>query len=69
MKLDKKVEKRKRVEEVTALVCPDCGGTNVVYEGGLLLGQKYHCVDCHYRGTFILERKVIIEDDEKIREV
>jgi transposase-like protein len=69
MKVDKKVSKRRRAENVTALVCPDCGGTNVVYEGGYILGQKYHCVDCHYRGTFILERKVVMEEDENVKEI
>ena len=51
------------------VVCPDCGGTNVVYEGGYILGQKYHCVDCHYRGTFILERKVVMGQDEDVKEI
>ena len=67
--MNKKIEKRKREGEVTALVCPDCGGTNVYFEGGLIMGQKYHCNDCHYRGAFILERKVVMDEDEQVREL
>jgi transposase-like protein len=69
MKLKKKVEKAKKKDVVTTLVCPDCGGTNITWEGGYITGQKYHCKDCHYRGSFILERKVIVKEDETVEEI
>ena len=47
MKVKVKVEKRKPREVVTALVCPDCRGTNLSFEGGYITGRKYHCNDCH----------------------
>jgi transposase-like protein len=69
MKIKHRIEKRKRDDVVTALVCPDCGGTNLVYEGGYVTGRKYHCPDCHYRGAFVLERRVIVKDDETVEEI
>lgn len=69
MKIKHKVERKKPREVVTTLVCPDCRGTNLVYEGGMITGLKYHCPDCHYRGAFVLERKVIVRDDESVEEL
>jgi len=69
MKMKVKVEKRKPEDVVTTLICPHCRGTNLTYAGGLITGQKYHCVDCHYRGAFVLERKVIVRDDDTVEEL
>jgi ribosomal protein S27AE len=69
MKVNKKVEKKEKKEVVTALICPDCGGTEVEFMAGLISGFKYHCQQCHYRGAFILERQVVIHDDEEIEEI
>ena len=69
MKVKVKVEKRKPREVVTALVCPDCRGTNLSFEGGYITGRKYHCNDCHYVGAFVLERKVVVDDDENVKEL
>ncbi len=69
MKVKVKVEKRKPKEVVTALVCPHCRGTNMVYEAGWITGRKYHCTDCHYIGPFVLERKVIVGEDESVEEL
>lgn len=69
MKVKVKVEKRKPKEVVTALVCPHCRGTNMVWAGGYITGQKYHCTDCHYIGPFVLERKVIVGEDESVEEL
>lgn len=44
---------RKRV-----LRCPQCGGTNIVYENALITGYKYHCKDCHYVGALIIEEDI-----------
>ena len=69
MKLDKKIKRPDKVEKTTVLVCPDCGNTNIVWEGGYITGQKYHCVDCHYRGSFILKREVVVREDETVEEL
>lgn len=69
MKVKVKVEKKKPKEVVTALICPHCRGTNLTYEGGYITGKKYHCQDCHYRGAFVLERKVVVREDETIEEL
>ena len=69
MKVKVKVEKRKPRDVVTAAVCPHCRGTNVSYEGGYITGRKYHCNDCHYIGALILERKVVVKEDETVEEL
>lgn len=69
MKVKVKMDKRKPKEVVTALVCPHCRGTNLEWEGGYITGQKYHCKDCHYIGAFVLERKVVVEEDESVEEL
>ncbi len=69
MKVKVKVEKKKPKEVVTAKICPHCRGTNLYYEGGYIFGQKYHCTDCHYRGPFVLERKVEVDEDESVKEL
>ena len=69
MKLKQKVEKKKKEDVVTTLFCPDCGGTDLYYEAGWITGQKYRCKDCTYIGSFVLERKVIIKDDEQVEEL
>lgn len=38
--------------------CPKCGGTNIVPEAGFITGYKYHCKDCDYVGSLILEEDV-----------
>ena len=54
---------------MTVLICPDCGESEIDWEAGFLTGSKYHCRKCHYRGTFILERKVVVKEDETVREL
>lgn len=68
MKIDKRPKRDERPKEVIALVCPDCGGTNISYQAGMITGQKYHCADCHYRGAFILERRVTVEEGDEVEE-
>lgn len=51
---DKK--KSKKADKVTTFICPDCGGKELYYEAGLISGYKYHCKDCDYIGTFIIEK-------------
>lgn len=35
-------------------ICPQCGGDHLLVEIPQM-GQIYHCMDCNYRGSFILE--------------
>ena len=35
--------------------CPMCRSDRLVYEGGLIMGQVYHCLDCDYVGSLVLE--------------
>lgn len=50
---------RKRI-----LRCPTCGSVNVEMVGGQIMGQVYHCRDCNYQGSLILE--VEVADDGTI---
>lgn len=54
--------------KVKALVCPQCGSTDVFYEAGLVTGYKYHCKNCHYVGAFIIEKEVEFEESESGKE-
>jgi predicted RNA-binding Zn-ribbon protein involved in translation (DUF1610 family) len=54
----------KIVKKVKALICPQCGSTDVFYEAGLITGYKYHCKNCHYIGAFIIEKEMEISEDE-----
>jgi predicted RNA-binding Zn-ribbon protein involved in translation (DUF1610 family) len=69
MRVKVKVEKKKPKEVVTALVCPDCRGTDVVVHMGFITGRKYECQDCGYLGAFILERTVVVHEDETVEEL
>jgi len=46
---------RRRPRGKTVRKCPHCGSARVVFEGGMILGQVYHCLDCDYIGSFIVE--------------
>jgi transposase-like protein len=41
--------------------CPECGSADVVYEAGMMLGQKYRCQKCGYIGSFVLEKEIDVE--------
>jgi transposase-like protein len=69
MKMKVKVEKKKPEDVVKVMICPHCRGTNLVRAGGYLSGQKYHCSDCHYRGSFVLERSVVMGEDDSVEEI
>ncbi len=43
--------------------CPQCGSEEIVYEAGMVTGQKYHCLSCGYIGSFVVENEVEIEED------
>ena len=43
-------------EKVTTFLCPSCGSKELYYEAGLISGYKYHCKDCDYIGSFVIEK-------------
>jgi len=60
MNMRRKKEKKKRDNLPTKVLrCPQCGGTNIVYESGLITGYKYLCKDCKYIGALIIEEDII----------
>jgi transposase-like protein len=61
MKRKKKEKKRDNLPK-KVLRCPQCGGTNIVYESGLITGYKYLCKDCSYMGALIIEEDVKIPE-------
>lgn len=42
--------------------CPQCGNTELYYEGGLISGYVYHCKKCDYVGSFVIEREIDFRD-------
>lgn len=52
----KKSTKAVKEEVVTTFLCPDCGSRELYYESGLISGYKYHCKDCDYIGSFVIEK-------------
>ncbi len=43
--------------------CPECGSADIIYEAGMMLGQKYRCLSCGYIGSFILEKEIEVEEN------
>ncbi|MCI4331304.1 MAG: hypothetical protein L3K19_05600 [Thermoplasmata archaeon] len=37
------------------LVCPQCYSMRLIYDAGLITGQRYHCLRCDYVGSLVLE--------------
>ncbi len=46
----------KKPNKVTTFLCPECGSKELYYEAGLISGYKYHCKDCDYIGSFVIEK-------------
>ncbi len=44
------------------LECPQCHGTDLYYEAGLITGYKYHCKRCNYVGAFVIEREIEVPE-------
>jgi len=42
---------------------PECGSADVVYEAGMMTGQKYRCLKCGYIGAFVLEKEIEVRED------
>lgn len=48
---------RRRHRGKTVRRCPQCRSTRLVFEGALILGQLYHCLDCDYVGPLVIEEE------------
>ena len=46
---------RRRTRPESIKHCPQCNSIRLVYEAGLVTGQVYHCLDCNYVGSFVIE--------------
>ncbi|HIH45050.1 MAG TPA: hypothetical protein HA257_08270 [Candidatus Methanoperedenaceae archaeon] len=51
-------------------VCPVCGESGLFYEAGGYIGAVYHCKNCGYVGSLIIEgdEEIIEEIRKKYRE-
>ena len=36
-------------------ICPNCGKSDLYIETGGIMGDVYHCKNCDYRGSFVIE--------------
>ncbi|MEA3559956.1 MAG: hypothetical protein U9R75_11950 [Candidatus Thermoplasmatota archaeon] len=70
-KIDPEEKKRMREEmknlpgrpnRIMIQQCPECGSNELYYESGFLTGYVYHCKDCDYIGSFIIEKELDFED-------
>jgi transposase-like protein len=48
--------RRKRGRSV--LLCPSCRSDRIVYDAALITGQRYHCLNCDYVGSLVLEEEI-----------
>ncbi len=46
---------RRRTTGRRTLRCPQCNSARVTPVAAMILGQVYHCLDCDYVGSLILE--------------
>lgn len=46
---------RPRASRKRVLRCPQCESTRLVFEAAGIVGQVYHCLDCDYVGSLVLE--------------
>ena len=46
------------------LKCPSCGSERIIYDAGLITGQRYHCLACDYVGAFVVEEDLPIPPPE-----
>ncbi len=51
-----KTKRSRKSKKITTYLCPNCGGKELFYEAGFITGYKYHCKDCDYIGSFIIEK-------------
>lgn len=46
---------RPRAHRKRVLRCPQCESTRLIFETAGIVGQVYHCLDCDYVGSLVLE--------------
>ena len=46
---------RRRPEHKKIKICPQCQSDRLIFEAGLITGQVYHCLQCNYVGSLVLE--------------
>jgi hypothetical protein len=56
---------RRRTRGKIVRRCPHCRSTRLVFEGGLILGQLYHCLDCDYVGPLVVEEEVPVDSSPR----
>jgi predicted RNA-binding Zn-ribbon protein involved in translation (DUF1610 family) len=54
--------RRRRTKRKRILLCPQCGSSRIILSAGMITGQVYHCLHCHYIGSLIFETDVAPED-------
>ena len=45
--------------------CPQCGSDDLYFESGFITGYVYHCRNCDYVGSFVIEKEVNFSGDSK----
>ena len=58
---------RRRPRGKSVLRCPQCLSYNIIYDAGLITGQRYHCLACDYVGSLVLEEEVARTPEESKR--
>jgi hypothetical protein len=46
---------KRRPARKTVKICPMCQSDRLQFEAGLITGQVYHCLNCDYIGSLVLE--------------
>jgi predicted RNA-binding Zn-ribbon protein involved in translation (DUF1610 family) len=54
--------RRRRTTRKRILLCPQCGSSRIVLSAGMITGQVYHCLQCHYMGSLVFETDVEPEE-------
>jgi hypothetical protein len=44
--------------------CPECGGNELYFESGFMTGYVYHCKNCDYVGSLVIEKEIDFSDEE-----
>jgi hypothetical protein len=53
---------KRRPRGKTVLRCPQCGSTKLNYAAALITGQVYHCEQCQYVGSLVIESDLTEEE-------
>ncbi|MGA1821515.1 MAG: hypothetical protein ACMUIG_03195 [Thermoplasmatota archaeon] len=44
--------------------CPECGGNELYFESGFMTGYVYHCKNCDYVGSLVIEKEIDFSSEE-----